>query len=379
MTIRGIVVTTFTSTLLGNVFFPQTSTVFHVIDLTWIVEGTSRTFHFFRSLKTARLAFPGARKGTKRTRRTQLQMRDKSPKRTHDWLEQLKENGFVVINDVIPSDRLENYRSQFWDWMESFKTGIDRNDRTTWTNANWPHSMHGLLQHFGIGHALWVWTLRTESKILEIFARIWNVSVEELLCSFDGANLTRPTNRTNVGWEHLDQGSTDSEFKCVQGCMVLQTCNGGLKFYKKSNKKHKQFFKESGIKTKGNWYKLNDSDKQWYLKHCTAVEVPNVEGTLVLWDSRTVHWGYAPTDNPRMCVYVSYLPRSRGTAKQLDRKLQVFNQRRMTSHWAVPCKLFSETFQHYGHPELLEKFPKRPTIIDEEMTPEMWRLVGVPK
>lgn len=295
------------------------------------------------------------------------------------WFGHLKKYGYVVIENVIPPERLATYRSQFWDWMESFKTGIDRKDSSTWTSANWPHSMHGLLQHFGIGHAQWIWVLRTEPKILRVFAQIWNVEVEELLCSFDGANLTRPSNRTQVGWEHLDQGSNDSEFKCVQGCVVLQTCNGGLKFYEESHKKHSTFFSKFKTKTKGNWHKLTKLEKAWYLKHCTTVKVPNEEGTLVLWDSRTVHWGYAPTDVPRMCAYVSYLPRSRATPKQLERKLEVFNLRRMTSHWAVPCKLFPETFQHYGHPELLEKFSKRPTIKDEEMTSEMWRLVGVAK
>lgn len=349
-----------------------------MIDLTWVIQRTSGAVHFFRLPRNTRRALLCVRQ-ERDVRGEQKKMRDKSPKRRLSWSEHLKKHGYVVLNNVIPSERLEVYRSQFWDWMESFGTGINRNDSTTWTNANWPHSMHGLLQHFGIGHAQWVWTLRTEPKILKIFARIWDVPVEELLCSFDGANLTRPTKRSQHGWEHLDQGSSDSEFKCVQGCMVLQTCDGGLKFYKNSNRKHAKFFKKFNITTKGNWHKLNEEEKAWYTARCETTEIPNIAGNLVLWDSRTVHWGYAPTNVPRMCAYVSYLPRSRATPKQLERKLEVFKLRRMTSHWAVPCKLFSETFQHYGHPELLEKFPKRPTIKDEEMTSEMWRLVGVAK
>jgi len=308
--------------------------------------------------------------------------KDKSSGSTSKWQHFLKKNGYVVVSKVLSTEQLAFYRGKFWDWMESFDTGIKRNDQATWIAANWPHSMHGLLQHFGIGHALWVWMLRTEPRILKVFAKIWDVLPEDLLCSFDGANLTRPTKRETPGWEHLDQGMKNSDFACVQGCMVLQTCEGGLRFYRKSHRQHASFWKASGAKSTGNWYKLTDADKDWYTKRCETVDVPNKEGDLVLWDSRTVHWGYAPPAEapdsaPRMCAYVSYLPRQMATDKQLERKREVFGQRRMTSHWAVPCKLFSETFQHYGHPELLQRFSKRPTIKDEEMTPAMWSLVGV--
>jgi hypothetical protein len=235
--------------------------------------------------------------------------------------------------------------------------------------------MHGLIQHFRLGHADFFWRLRTEPRVLETFAKIWGVPAEDLLVSFDGGNLSRPSQRQQKGWEHLDQGSANSDLLCVQGCVVLTQCNGGINFYRDSHALHRRFFRHR--KSKGNWYKLTEKDKDWYFNRDAKPTTVNAEpGDIILWDSRTVHWGEPPTDQPRLCLYVSYLPRSRANAKQLAKRLDTFAVRRMTSHWAVPVKLFPLTYQHYGHPELLERFPDRPTIRDEDMTPTMWRLVG---
>jgi len=289
-----------------------------------------------------------------------------------EWRTHLTEHGWCVVPNCFEPER---YVDEFWAWMESFGTGIERGNSQTWSAANWPHSMHGLIQHFKIGHAPFAWAIRAEPKILEVFALIYGVPASELLASFDGGNLSRPGQ--SKAWPHLDQGSKSSEFACYQGLAALTSNNGGLCVYDKSHLQHGKFFKKTGINSHGNWYKLSAADQAWYAKQdCDTVLISPPAGSLVLWDSRTVHWGQPPTDVPRLCTYVCYLPRSNATPKQLEKRLAVFAARRMTTHWPYPVRMFSETFQHWGHPELLTRFPARPTIADSQLTPTMRRLIG---
>jgi hypothetical protein len=67
-----------------------------------------------------------------------------------------------------------------WDYLEYITSEsnnkIDRNDNKTWKNY-WElypkYSM--LMQQFGIGQAQYVWDIRQNKNIIEIFAKIWNV------------------------------------------------------------------------------------------------------------------------------------------------------------------------------------------------------------
>ena len=78
---------------------------------------------------------------------------------------------------------------------------------------------------------------------------------------------------------------------------------------------------------------------------------------MVLWDSRTVHYASQPHgDSYRMVVYVSMLPSSRATQSQLKKKKSAFQNKRMTSHWAVPVKLFNKNPRTYGNDDIINKF-----------------------
>jgi len=60
---------------------------------------------------------------------------------------------------------------------------------------------------------------------------------------------------------------------------------------------------------------------------------------LILWDSRTVHYGSEaikgrPSPNIRTTLYVSYSPRSKCTQAILDKRIDYFENRVMTNHWA---------------------------------------------
>jgi hypothetical protein len=90
-----------------------------------------------------------------------------------DWKQKLRDDGYVVIPGVITKEKAASYASDFWQWLESFGTGIDRQDPKTWTSKNWPTNYHGIFHHFNIGHEQFVWNIRCEEKVIQTFADLW--------------------------------------------------------------------------------------------------------------------------------------------------------------------------------------------------------------
>jgi len=66
------------------------------------------------------------------------------------------------------------------------------------------------------------WNVRQNPKVVDVFAKIWNVKLEDLLVSFDGASIQLPPEITGFGfgddkkWFHSDQNYDDKHFKYVQ-------------------------------------------------------------------------------------------------------------------------------------------------------------------
>ena len=59
-------------------------------------------------------------------------------------------------------------------------------------------------------------------------------------------------------------------------------------------------------------------------------------GDLILWDSRTVHWGGEPTeksDTIRTVVYAAYAPACMSLKDALAEKQRVFEANGATTHW----------------------------------------------
>ena len=278
--------------------------------------------------------------------------------------------GVAVIPSVLNEDECLKMVSEVWDFFEhisnSWETPINRNNKESWSGFYKLFPLHSMLiQHWNIGHSQASWNVRQNIKIVEIFAHFWGCSVEELLVSFDGLSFNLPPEVTKRGWNrgntwyHTDQSFTTNDFKCIQSFVTgldINENDATLSFLEGSNKYHTDFKDEFNVTDKADWYKLTKEQEEFYYsKGCHIKNIKCPKGSLVFWDSRTIHCGIEANKarsmpNIRAVIYLCYMPRSQCNEANLRKKQKAFNELRTTSHYPCKIKLFSKDPRTYGNP-----------------------------
>jgi hypothetical protein len=168
----------------------------------------------------------------------------------------------------------------------------------------------------------------------------------DLLVSFDALNITFP-NRNDVprkpAWEHIDQSPLRRGLHCVQGIICLSPSgpeDGGLMIYPGSHKYNDTFFDNETDKStweRRDLYMFTDDQLSWFrAKGIEPYKVCSGPGDLILWDSRTIHYGSEPTElsnQIRTIIYAAYTPAQLASDEALDRKRTIFKQWGGTTHW----------------------------------------------
>lgn len=289
-----------------------------------------------------------------------------------DLKRDLEENGVAVVSGVLNTQECTEMLSGAWDFLEKITEKfpeddrLDRNNPKTWRSYKHLFPSHNqLLQHYGVGHADFVWKVRENPKVISVFEEVWGT--KDLLVSFDGASVCLKPEVTNLGWSrngshwlHTDQAFTKLGFECVQSWVTACDVEDGdatLLAIPGSHKFHHEFAERFGLKNhKDDWYKLaNEKQVDFFVKEkgLTPVRVMCKAGDMVLWDSRTIHAGCNPVKgrpSPKLrCVaYLCYTPRSLATPKDLEKKRKAYKEGRTTSHWPHKPKLFGKRPRTYG-------------------------------
>ena len=280
----------------------------------------------------------------------------------------LEQYGVAVIPNLLNQDETSDLLDKMWIFFEEitkkFKVPIKRNKENTWKSFYQLYPLHSMLiQRYGIGHAQFAWDARQNEKIVEIFSKFWNLNPEDLLVSFDGSSFHLPPEKTNRGWNrnntwyHTDQSYTRNDFECIQSFVTLNDINKGdgtLAFMEGSHKFHSIVADKFKIQDKADWHKIDKSIEEFYLEHgCNYKKISCPKGSLVFWDSRTIHCGVEPfkqreKDNLRAVIYLCYMPRYLISNANLRKKKEAFNNIRTTNHWACKPKLFPVNPRTYG-------------------------------
>lgn len=263
-----------------------------------------------------------------------------------DWRTELATQGYCVVKGAIPTDRAISYQQAAHDWLKSFYPDkLSMTDPATWRAENLPiQSKINTFNHYSISHEKFMWDTRLELKVLEAFEKIWGTS--ELLVSFDALNVTFP-NRTDVprkpSWEHVDQSPFRRGLHCVQGIANLSPSgpeDGGLVVYPGSHLLYEEFFDTQVERTTWktmDWFGYSIEQLKFFTSRgITPHKVCAEVGDLILWDSRTVHYGSEPTElsnQIRTIIYVAYTPARLASEESLRTKREVFERWAGTTHW----------------------------------------------
>ncbi len=283
--------------------------------------------------------------------------------------ETLEEFGVAIIPSVLNPDECEELLNGLWNFFEhitkNWETPVSRHNTDSWKQIYSLYPIHSMLfQHWNIGHSQAVWDARQNEKIVDIFSHFWNCENNDLLVSFDGASFHVPPEFTSRGWNrfspwfHTDQSYTRNEFECVQSWITAVDVEDGdatLAIMEGSHKYHKECAETFELNNKDDWYKLNGHEQEFYdNKRCEYKKIKCPKGSLVLWDSRTIHCGVESSrsrNNPhfRAVIYLCYQPRSMCSKANIKKKQKAFNELRMTTHWpSSKIKLFPKTPRTYG-------------------------------
>lgn len=278
------------------------------------------------------------------------------------WAEKLDIHGFCVVPDVLIAEECDAALAGIHRYLAD--AGVDL--VTPGKAKDYPN-VHGIIQHLEIGHCQAVWDVRLNERVQEVFAQIYGTN--DLLVSFDGACIMQPWHRFGKkSWAHMDQSAANTTRQCIQGYVNLTDSRddrtGSLFVMPNTHKLFGAFFEqfpEMRAKSKGDWCKLESDEQREFLEALDEdgdsnelVRVYGGRGSMVLWDSRSVHQNIPPAcgadeARQRCVVYTCYQPRAWCTEKNLAKKAKAFDEYRLTSHWSSSkIKLFPKQPRTYG-------------------------------
>lgn len=263
-----------------------------------------------------------------------------------DWRDELFANGYYVVKSAIPRKRAVQYQQRIFDWLKSFGTDLDFDRPETWTAENLPvQSKLNTFDNYCVVHEKFMWDARMEPGVVDAFAKIWET--DELLVSYDSLNVSFPNRRdkpVRPPWPHVDQSPRKRGMHCVQGIINLSPAgpeDGSLMCLPRSSALNDEFFDtqtDPAAWEEKDWRRFSTEEMDWWtkVKGLEPIKVHAEPGDLIVWDSRTVHWGGEPTprsDVIRTVIYATMTPARLATPEAIDEKRRVFAQYGATTHW----------------------------------------------
>lgn len=307
------------------------------------------------------------------------------PQRQNKIQNELNKYGFCIVNNVLTELESSKMASDMANTLsyasQQMRKPFNVYDQTTFNTLREMLPTRGFIfQNFGFGQSQVCWDIRTNPRVINCFNDLYNTplvnGVPDLLVSMDAFSFSTPPEMNNnkgfhkESWFHFDQSTMRTNFECVQGWVTGLDVNDGdatLVVMVGSHFYHKAYGETYG-QVKDDWVKVENTDF-FKVRGCFEQRIICPKGSLVLWDSRTLHYGSAPlfgrkVQNYRSIVYVCYTPRSLSSDKDRKYKVKYFENRgshgygRTMNHWPHRPKVFGEIPRIYdGNVPLVTPLP----------------------
>jgi hypothetical protein len=279
-------------------------------------------------------------------------------------LEQINDNlikeGYVVIRDILTTTERNDLLHLFKKEFNSVSPNFNFSDKTTWNKYTFPGMFgKGICSFNGFGQSDFMWSLRTNIKIQEIFKQIYNTN--ELISSMDGFSLFISNDQKSKQWNHIDQNPSNPvlSYQSSYNLFSVNDDDAGFIIAPKSHLKY-----NPTVNHTKNWIVLDNSD-EWNSKIMKLIIPKNC---LTIWNSRTIHANTGMVkkgvDLNRLTFYIAYLPRSLQTEENKLKRIQAYKNGETCSHWSNKCEIkqypwgFKNNYEKKGFKHLT------PTLID---------------
>lgn len=177
-------------------------------------------------------------------------------------------------------------------------------------------------------HSDLMWNIRTDSRILQIFYKIWQT--EKIITGYDDIGIKKAASKRSVDW-HVDQDPFNAPGRvCLQAMLAISESNI-TEFAVGSHLHHQNLTKH--CKEKQHWQFVNIPEDLLITFH--KIKPHLNKGDLIVWDSRLSH-RVVPNENAkkdRIVAYLSFAPIIYADKETLKKRREMYNLGISTTHW----------------------------------------------
>lgn len=227
-----------------------------------------------------------------------------------------KENGYVVVHDVVPRENLDAVIDAIWEFL-----GMDRNNPDDWyRDPLRPNGMVELYQHQAM------WDNRQHPRVYQAFTEI--LGAEKLWVSMDRVSMKPPQRPNHAEYDHkgfvhwdVDTSHPPKNLR-VQGVLYLADTAENQGGFQCVPELYRDF---------DEWVKTQPPDRNPSvpdLKGYKVTPIPGKAGDLVIWNVMLAHGnGHNVSGRPRLAQYISMFPARDGDDANRQERIKLWRDR----------------------------------------------------